>query len=523
MATTLLAAAMALDCRWTVNTHQHTDFFSQLSAQLRQHLAPTTTLYPGTGHGFIGYPTELFLSLPTHAPDRATGCQLINDTSAYEPVYRSQASPTIDDCCALCTTDGAKCSFAVWKPHAAGPKGGKCYLTQARTLTPRPEAGSIIVSAGPAPPAPPPVYWRDAWEHNLATLPGTMASYAAAGLNGTTASLLMLDYEPPWRPCWNFTTNYGERAQPRWAAQLAAVHTPKLDTNWTALVGWTPPAGATDWASLSAAEQQALQAVSWDFFCRQYLTAGVRAIKTAMPAAVDLSVWCVPDLPLHTRARFATPMRWRPTLRACGCGHDRCLPPLIRNWPFKFGSKPPGWDALMDEMGWLWAELPIFMPDLYQEFYSGPEAERPAALATCAAQNASVTATYFQSNIDTARRLRAKFNPKAKIFLSVWWHYMCAQHVTGDPGYFVKDGNLPAMFGASGHDGLALWGSVGDFPGEDANATQARLDVCSETHIWHSYTPRAHGCGAQVKEYLGSTWAPLIAANCDEVPGTGAA
>ena len=84
MATSLLAAAAtaALDCRWTANTHQHTSFFAELSAPLRTHLAPTTSLYPGTGHGFIGYPTELFLTLPArNVFDHASDCQRINDTS----------------------------------------------------------------------------------------------------------------------------------------------------------------------------------------------------------------------------------------------------------------------------------------------------------------------------------------------------------------------------------------------------------------------------------------------------------
>ena len=176
------------------------------------------------------------------------------------------------------------------------------------------------------------------------------------------------------------------------------------------------------------------------------------------------------------------------------------LPPGVQlavwNWPYKFWHRDSKeqWDRWMDEMGWLWAELDVLMPDLYTEFYSGTEASMPAVLASCTAQNASATADYFQSNIDNAIRLRARYNPRAKIVACVWWHYMCAQHVTQDLGYFVQDGNLPALFGASGLDGISLWGSIGDFPGEDSNASEVRT-------------------------YLDRTWWPFFEAHCHPAGG----
>ena len=122
--------------------------------------------------------------------------------------------------------------------------------------------------------------------------------------------------------------------QPRWAALLTAVHADGIDTNWTSLVGWTVPAAATDWASLTKQQQTEVQITSWEYFIKAYLTAGLRAINAALPPKVELSFW---------------------------------------NWPFKFGRSglPPWWNDVMDELGWLWAELPVFMPDLYPEFYSG--------------------------------------------------------------------------------------------------------------------------------------------------------
>ena len=73
---------------------------------------------------------------------------------------------------------------------------------------------------------------------------------------------------------------------------------------------------------------------------------------------------------------------------------------------------------------------------------------------------------------------------------------MCAQHVTGDLGYFVDDGNLAALFSVVGIDGIAIWGSIGTYTGEDANATE-------------------------VADYLDRVWAPHLAARC-RVVGTDA-
>ena len=105
----------------------------------------------------------------------------------------------------------------------------------------------------------------------------------------------------------------------------------------------------------------------------------------------------------------------------------------------------------------------------------------------------SATVGYYRANIATAARLRARFNPAAKLYLSVWWHYMCAQSAVADPQSFVRDGNLDALFSVAGEiDGIALWGSVGDFGGEDANATE-------------------------VTRYVDAVWGPRIAEHCRPV------
>lgn len=331
----------------------------------------------------------------------------------------------------------------------------RCWLVSSKTMTPRPERGTqlVTVAGRPVPPAPAPMYWLDAWEHNLVSYPEAVAGKVASGLTGLNGSaLLMIDYEPGYSPSWRFPNPNGTK-QPAWAAFLAKINADSFDTNFTALVNWSVPVGAKSWADLTAAEQESLQHVSWDYFCRGYLTAVVRAIKQILPKDVLLSFW---------------------------------------NWPFKFGKdgKPGWWDEVMDELGWLWAELPAFMPDLYPEFYSGANASKPENLSTCTAQNASATLAYYQGNVDNALRLRRVYNQDAKVYLSVWWHYMCAQHVTTDLGYFVRDGNLAeGLFAARGHDGIALWGSVGTYRGEDINATE-------------------------IVQYLDDEWAPFVSTQC---------
>ena len=61
---------------------------------------------------------------------------------------------------------------------------------------------------------------------------------------------------------------------------------------------------------------------------------------------------------------------------------------------------------------------------------------------------------------------------------------MCAQDITTDLGYYVRDGNLAGLFAARGHDGIALWGSVGTFRGEDCNVTEVVQYLDDE---WTSY------------------------------------
>eukprot|EP01043_Picozoa_sp_COSAG02_P089108 COSAG02_NODE_26119_length_640_cov_1.179298_2_plen_127_part_01 len=111
-------------------------------------------------------------------------------------------------------------------------------------------------------------YWRDAWEETLRTAPGYMAAYVNAEIqadpnpntNAThpAAGVLMLDYEPAYRPSWAFQTS--SHPDKRWETLVSSVHTPKLDHNWTQLVGYTVPSGAREngWSEMNQEEQQAL-------------------------------------------------------------------------------------------------------------------------------------------------------------------------------------------------------------------------------------------------------------------------
>eukprot|EP00041_Stephanoeca_diplocostata_P030049 m.899381 g.899381 ORF g.899381 m.899381 type:complete len:392 (+) comp23680_c0_seq6:134-1309(+) len=301
--------------------------------------------------------------------------------------------------------------------------------------------------------------WEIAWGHAITTAPKEMARIAIQALNGTTDGILMLDYEPHYRPTWNFTTTEKpENTQPEWSAFVAHVHNASFDLRWTNLVGWIVPDGAQRWKDLSSVQRISLLQTSWDWFCRKYLSSGIDAIRAALPQTFELAFW---------------------------------------NFPFKFWTLPRGgrdeWNAMMDEMAWLWARLDVLLPDLYPEFYAGPVNTRPAVLSTCTVQNATTTHAYYQANVDSAVRLRSLYNPAAKVYLSLWWHYMCARVTSTAAAYFVHDGNLHGPFTAVGHDGILLWGSVGSYPGEDANASV-------------------------VVDYLNTVWAPLVQQYC-RAPG----
>jgi hypothetical protein len=321
-------SAGRLDCRWTANDHtQPGHLFGRLPPSMRSHLSDaTTTIYPGHSAGFVAHPSDMLSIRPYEstagAGDRRTGdrekraaaggsstrdtvmvlvpqgqCTATSDTDSDEGYFHSLPAPAVSDCCAACSSNPL-CTFATWMEEAN--VGGKCWLKNATTLTPRVSSGTTLltVNGKPAPPPPPVLYWQDAWERNLVTGPAAMAGLVSKELNGTQSGLLMIDYEPPFSASWNFSTDFSTKPEPLWQAKLASVHNQSFDKNWTELVGWTVPSGggAQNWDDLTAAQQLSLQAVSWDFFCKQYFTAGVRAIKATLPENVQLSFWNWPNV-----------------------------------------------------------------------------------------------------------------------------------------------------------------------------------------------------------------------------------
>eukprot|EP01047_Picozoa_sp_COSAG01_P051221 COSAG01_NODE_5258_length_4379_cov_23.575467_1_plen_395_part_00 len=261
-------------------------------------------------------------------------------------------------------------------------------------------------------------YWQAAWNRTLASAPGYMAAYVLTELrknpNPNTNSthpidsgVVMLDYEPAYRPSWKFQTQ--ARPDTRWEDLLEAIHTPLLDQNWTSLVGFDDGGGAGrgGWVALTNTQREALMELSWNYFCRAYLTAGMDAIRTALPASVQLSVW---------------------------------------NWPYKFGGSTAAnatalydFETMIAGMDWLWQKLDLFLPDVYPEFYVGTPKTLPAVLSQCTVPrgctlgsdgctvaNKSYADLYFSANIAHMQRVRARCNPTAKIYLSTWWHCECS-------------------------------------------------------------------------------------------------
>ena len=305
--------------------------------------------------------------------------------------------------------------------------------------------------------------WKRAWAVLLPQLTTNMVGQVVVQLEKEAEygklnadAILSIDYEPKYRPSWNFTIGENAKAevQPEWEALLALVHGRSLDLDWIKLVRWACPGPRpARWGGLSKEQSRSLQEASWNFFVKAYLSTALAKIK-AEPKLTGL------------RTGF-----W--------------------NWPFKFWmvpevkQAPPRWRRWMDELGWLWRELDVFLPDLYPEFYAGAAADRPSVLAKCSAQNASVTSWYYDAVLNECVRLRQAYNkPATKILLVGWYHYMCGHpdgaHPPMDSGFFSRDGNVDALFeSAAGVPGteVALWGSLSAPPDDNAAQLRRYLDA----------------------------------------------
>ena len=82
----------------------------------------------------------------------------------------------------------------------------------------------------------------------------------------------------------------------------------------------------------------------------------------------------------------------------------------------------------------------------------------PAVLGKCEAQNESMAGLYFSKNVEHMQKIKSRCNPGAKVYLSTWWHYMCAQKVLDcrDLGYYAQDANVALPFTTPGHDGVIM-------------------------------------------------------------------
>lgn len=269
-------------------------------------------------------------------------------------------------------------------------------------------------------------------------------------------AVLSIDYEPKYRPSWNFTIGEGaaHHKQPAWSALLEHIHSEKLDLPWISLVGWSIPGQIVRWSDLSKDQQRSLEEASWDYFVREYITTGIAKMKA------------------------------EPKLKGLRVG--------FWDWPYKFWflpavkEAPPRWQQWMNELGWLWSKLDVFLPDLYPEFFAGAPGDKPSILPKCTTQNSSSTSWYYGAVLTESLRLQKRFQPSASVIVMGWYHYMCGPRYQphSGPAVFVRDGNVEALFeaaaGAGGGDGaeieIALWGSIGASPDDQMSEVRQYLD-----------------------------------------------
>jgi hypothetical protein len=308
--------------------------------------------------------------------------------------------------------------------------------------------------------------WKASWAELLPEMTSKMVDQVVKQLGEETKygainadAILAIDYEPRFRPSWNFTIGEGaaHHDQPAWSALLTNVHSKRLDVDWISLVGWICPPGvnttATKWDDLTKTQKRSLEEASWNYFVRKYLVTAIGKIKAEPKlAGLRLGFW---------------------------------------DWPYKFWflpavkEAPPRWQQWMDELGWLWSELDVFLPDVYPEFFAGSESDKPSVLAKCTTQNASATAWYYTAILTESLRLKQRFQPTATVVLVGWYHYMCSHlYDSGQQlqdiniGYFVHDNNLDALFlAASAGAEVALWGSIGAPPDDQPAQLRSYLDA----------------------------------------------
>ena len=151
--------------------------------------------------------------------------------------------------------------------------------------------------------------WSTSWSKLLPELTSKMVLQVVEQVREETKygsinsdAILSIDYEPKYRPSWNFTIGEGAayETQPAWTALLHQVHNKQLDLTWIHLVGWLGWEGsdsssssssgggggggheARRWDTLSKQQQRSLEEASWNYFVREYISTAISKMKSTV-------------------------------------------------------------------------------------------------------------------------------------------------------------------------------------------------------------------------------------------------
>ncbi|HYF16013.1 MAG TPA: hypothetical protein VD971_13165 [Phycisphaerales bacterium] len=244
------------------------------------------------------------------------------------------------------------------------------------------------------------------------------------GLTAAYEGRAIIDYES-WRPVWE---NNSVAVQEEWETFIAAINSPAWDQEFLAAIAYTPPAGVNNFRQLDEEEEEDFLKLSWDHFAKEFYLLSLHAGRVALPEA--------------RFGFYGFPQRvyWEP--------------------PGQVGY-PEAQKGYNDEMIWLWQQVDILVPSIYQPYYSVDPDNTLGSWQNPSDDNA----TYIIENIAEALRLRGSVthDPDILAYVAPFYH---GNSTTNPNPYFetaVNDINLDQQVRMSryaGADGIVIWGFV---------------------------------------------------------------
>ena len=288
--------------------------------------------------------------------------------------------------------------------------------------------------------------WMTAHAANVRTVVPSLVE------NPNFSGLITFDFErvyPSWdglnrlsqRPVDDLLTPTALEIQVgKWKSMIAAINANSWNTEFTGLIGYTPPSGKIKWSDLSFSEQNTLSKKAYNVFTIDYFVQTVNNARAVRPNA--------------KYGYYNLPMAW-------------------------YGQLFPGQQADNNDLSSLWATVDVLNPSMYVKYYSTPNLLIDPPLCIQAFNLPQENDDWYRSVIfEESNRIRTTWGipygkPQQKIMPFVWWRYHDQAVKCLNPApcvfplVFLRNTNLsqairqPWLYGA---DALIIWGFLGYDP-----------------------------------------------------------